>query len=148
MHITSYDSLEAMVADMQENERRANDTVLPWQTRLKEGDKFVVFEPDWDLWAFCEVRADSGRVTDHSRGYRFCDNYSVMCPEGDMADCHVLKALVVLDDEKWQAAKAHGWNLDSMLGSEDDAAVDTARHLVAVLVALNGAHPYLRGRAI
>jgi hypothetical protein len=148
MEITTYNSLEEMQADMRENEQRANAAVLPWQTKIKVGDRFVVYEPDWELWAFCQVRADSEGVTDHERGYRFCDNFSVMCPEGEASDCHVLKALLPIDEDQWEEAAKKGWSVEAMLESTDDLAFRTALRLITVLKVVGPIHPYLAGKAL
>ena len=113
--------------------------IEPWQAALGAGDDFAVYEPSWDLWVFCSVMkeeelwpADSagdylpGEMEREKesmravweRGFRPCQNYSVMSPEGEQSDCHVLKALLKLEPAEMEAMRGINWDVKGWLGGE------------------------------
>lgn len=47
----------------------------------------------------------------HSRGFRYSECYSTMCPEGELKDTHVNEILLTITREEFEAARTNGWEL-------------------------------------
>jgi hypothetical protein len=139
MHVESFDSLEEMMAADNQRQLDLLPLIEPWQKELNFGDTFAVYEPSWDLWVFCRVMPveeiwDPKYAADYlpgemeqekqvmlatwERGFRPCQNFSEISPEGEIQDCHVFKALLKLEPEEFECMKAINWNVKGCLEGE------------------------------
>ena len=136
MHIEMFDSFDEMMEVENRRQLELLELIEPWQKELTWGDTFAVFEPSADLWVFCRVRPQDeiwppDEVKDYEpeeleeekrsteaaweRGFRPCENFSAWEPQGEIGDCHVLKALLKLTPEEFECMKDIRWALDSAL---------------------------------
>ena len=143
MHVESYDSFEEMMEAENRRQLELLPLIEPWQKELTWGDTFAVYEPSADLWVFCRVRteeelwpasalaeygaqelAEEKEMTQATweRGFRPCENYSAWEPEGELADCHVLKALLKLTKEEFEAMRGIRWGVERFIEGEVDIA--------------------------
>lgn len=147
MHVESFDSWEeAMEADNQ-RQLDLLPLIEPWQKDLSWGDLFAVYEPSEDLWVFCRVTPEeeiwpakelediknlsekaelvAERASErHSvmaaweRGFRPCQNFSAWEVQGELSDCHVLKALLKLTPEEFESMRAINWSVKGFIEGE------------------------------
>jgi hypothetical protein len=136
MHFEAGDSWEELMEADNQRQLAWLDKIEPWQKDLTWGDTFAVYEPSEQLWAFCRVTPEDeiwppdeiknyvpGELAEEKasvaaaweRGFRPCQNFSVYEPTGELADCHVVKALVKLNAEEFECMKAIGWAVDGAI---------------------------------
>lgn len=134
MLFKTYESWEEMQADMQDNQKAADQMVKPHQAALKSGDFFVRLLLGIELIVYGEVldptkpaHADhvySAEELDeivqeaeiykqpHMRNYRWSRCYSVDCPEGELGDTHVCTVHCALTKEQFDLAQELRWPKD------------------------------------
>jgi len=122
---------------MMDAERRARETadarVRPWQVAARSGD-ILVSLPYEDLPVFHEILDNEKLVKEnlwkygdeyeeegiylldtynepHMRYYRFCRNYSVMVPQGELGDFHLSTAIGKVSRDQFNELKANGFRI-------------------------------------
>lgn len=103
----SYDSAEAMWADLDANMKAADANVREWQSKIAVGD-FILTAVEGQP-VFSEVLETYPAEEAHLLNYRFCKAYSIFVPEGELGDIHVSSVLAVVSREQFEHAKAAGW---------------------------------------
>lgn len=116
--------IEAYFAQMRAEEEAANANVHPDQAALTWGDHFVRFYemgPEGILAIFGAIYTASDYERSEgaqglaeaeermARGYRFARCYSVIEPEGELGDTHVVTVWPITP-EQFAQAKAAGWD--------------------------------------
>ncbi len=108
MEFEAFDSFEEMMARLNEQTLRADAQVRPWQARIKTGDYFRR-SSGYGFDIYGEVLPEEQPREPHLRHYRFCNCYSVACPEGEMGDVHVSIIEVLLTKSEFSTAQEQGW---------------------------------------
>ena len=108
MEFEAFDSLEEMMARLNEQMQRADAHVRPWQARIKTGDCFRR-SSGYGFDIYGEVLPEEEPREPRLRHYRFCNCYSVACPEGEMGDVHVSIIEVLLTKSEFSTAQEQGW---------------------------------------
>ena len=70
------------------------------------------------------------------RGFRPCQNFSIYAPDGELSHCHVLKALLKLEPEEFEAMRGINWNLKGLLRGDGSLAPETESLTKAVILKL------------
>ncbi len=108
MEFEAFDSLEEMMARLNEQMQRADAHVRPWQARIKTGDYFRR-SSGYGFDIYGDVLPEEEPREPRLRHYRFCNCYSVACPEGEMGDVHVSIIEVLLTKSEFSTAQEQGW---------------------------------------
>ena len=109
MEIESFDSFEDMMQRMQEQMQAADSRVQPWQTTVKPGDYFRN-SSGYGFNIYGIVREQYSDDKPHLKHYRFCECFSVACPEGELGDVHVSTIEQILEEAEFEAARIRGWS--------------------------------------
>jgi hypothetical protein len=121
MNVTSFATIEEMVAYMDKNNREADDRILPWQREFKAGDCFLrVTDDGWGepLVIFGEIyespyAEDREHLAEpHMANKRLAKCYSVMCEDGESGSIHISTMHLKLTKEEFEEARARGWKPD------------------------------------
>jgi len=119
----SGESLEALFAEMRANEDAANAQVRPEQAALTWGDHFLRLYPMGEQVLAIFGRIPSAEEFERSegsdglarhteimeRGYRFAWCHSIIEPEGEPGDTHVVTVWPITEAQ-FAEAKAVGWD--------------------------------------
>ncbi len=108
MEFEAFDSLEDMMARLNEQIERADAHVQPWQAKIKPGDYFRR-SSGYGFDIYGEVLPEEEPREPRLRHYRFCQCYSVACPEGEMGDVHVSTIETLLTKSEFSTAQEQGW---------------------------------------
>ncbi len=108
MEFEAFDSFEEMMARLNEQILRADAEVENWQARIKPGDYFRR-SSGYGFDIYGEVLQEEEPRELRLRPYRFCNCYSVACPEGEMGDVHVSTIEVLLSKAEFEEAQEQGW---------------------------------------
>ena len=106
MKITFYDSLEEMFEAEEKARIAADGRTRDWQKKLDIGDHFIM-DSGYDFPIFGKVLRKYEE--DILKNYRFCDCYSVACPEGEKGDIHVSSVLGAITEDMFSYYKAKDW---------------------------------------
>ena len=89
-----------------EAERKAREAAdsrtQEWQKQIKVGDCFVS-PTSYGFNIYGVVL--KGYNQEHLRNYRYCNCYSVACPQGERGDVHVSTIGALIDRETFEAVK-------------------------------------------
>lgn len=117
MSVRTFNSTEEMFDSIREGERRADEAVQPWQDAVKIGDYFVRVEELYGdrFVIFGEVidfEYEEDREVyqqEHMKNHRLTKCYSVLCPEGEFGDVHVVSIGAVITKEMFEEARDADW---------------------------------------
>ena len=108
--VTFYDSFD----DMMEAERKAQEEAArrtqDWQKRIRKGDYFVS-NSGYDFPIFGEVLDDYRDKDPAIQYYRFCDCYSIACPEGEKGDIHISTIQFLISQDVFEFYRKKGWQV-------------------------------------
>jgi hypothetical protein len=108
MNIEPFDSFDDMMAYLRKQMDAADSAVQPWQEQIKAGDYFSrASGHGFNIYG--EVLPDEGPRERHVRHYRFCQCYSIACPDGEMGDVHVSTIEQLLSREDFEKARERRW---------------------------------------
>lgn len=137
MTYMEFGSLEEMLAYQAEAEKRANEMVVEEQRAISPGDYWCRPVPEMGLFEFGRVATEAEVLGLYSedeeespeeywarlqgenreRGYRFSKAYSLLAPEGEWGDTHVLNMWPISEEDFHKAASAN-WDVVRGLGQE------------------------------
>lgn len=127
--IMSFSSAEAMFNYMDEEERKANEAILPKQREVTWGTYFWRYVEYVPCHVFAHVfsieeiyllerehgadvnEAETtlrGKKQSHDRGYRYGMHYSTVEPDGELGDTHVTNVWPITKED-FEYARTHGW---------------------------------------
>lgn len=161
--VKSYESPEAMFADLARAREAADARVLPMQEDIKIGDCFIRYAPEADLVIYGEVidplafyegkdlDADDGelraekayeeklRAEPHMKNFRFSKCYSVACEDGELGDVHV-STMLPIPRKYFEAAQRLTWPMRRVPvlrtdATEDERIVDSMLDLLFQAIA-------------
>ena len=115
MKFTSYNSIDEMFKDLEENMKAADARVQPWQSDLKPGD-FYMENSRYGFQIFGKILKPEGEGSEiynkpHMKNYRLVQAYSVVCPEGEMGDVHVSSVTRKIAEWEFEIAKDLKWDI-------------------------------------
>ena len=134
VEVTFYSSFEEMM-EAEENARRIADSLVrPWQEKCRAGD-ILVSDPGYGFPVFHEILDNEKIVGEnlkkygddyedegvhildlyrepYMRNYRFCRNYSVVVPEGELGDIHLSIALAKVYRDAFEKLRDNGFRMD------------------------------------
>ena len=108
MVVYSFDNLDDLFDEMEEQGRAADTRVKDWQAKIKAGDYFVR-RSGLGFSIYGEILEEEERREKGLEHYRLCRGYSVACRDGEMGDIHVSQIDALLSKEEFQEAKRRGW---------------------------------------
>lgn len=122
-----FESVEAMLAEIETQRRAADARIQPWQQALKAGDFVLRFEPSEHLFIWGVLRdpveddracgADDDELAyvrdlyaaPHMKGFRAGRHFSPIVPDGELGDIHVCTVVCKITQAQFDAARAAGW---------------------------------------
>lgn len=113
MEFQSFDSYEAMMEAINRAREAADKNVQVWQAQIKAGDHFIQGTP-YGFLIFGEAlnTDDEFYKTPEGRNYRFCQCFSVACPDGEYGDIHTSVVSLVISEAVFNRFKDKGWNVE------------------------------------
>lgn len=102
--LKSYDSYEAMQADLAAAMKAADAVVHPKQAALKVGDFYLSYQADTFIFGEVLETYKEKRL----QHYRYARAHSVICPDGELGDVHVCVTLPITS-EQFRMAEKLGW---------------------------------------
>ena len=123
--ITSYDTMEEMMADMAQASDKADQAVRPSQAAIVAGDYVLRYDADSELVIYSKILpSDQGSDEEeteylkgiyaqpHMKHYRFGKHYSACCPEGELGDVHVATLAVKISESVFLGFKTREFPSD------------------------------------
>jgi len=123
MNYKTFDNLEEMFDEIQENQKRADEMVHAWQRKIKEGDYFFR-----DYISGSERLAIFGKVVSspypedremyeqpHLKNHRMTRCYSVACPAGEFGDVHIASITSTITEEMFEEARDNDWSMGTIV---------------------------------
>ena len=134
IRVTSYNSVEEMLADQAEREASANAAVMDRQREIVwgsyairfyesgENETLLIFADLYDLETLVAAEESAGTDAEelemfrartemlYQRGYRSGDYYSVIEPTGEFGDAHIATMWPISQDD-FERARELGWHL-------------------------------------
>jgi hypothetical protein len=120
--ITTYDTMEEMLADMAQASDKADQAVHPAQAAIVAGDHVLRYDADTELVIYTQILpSDQGSDEEeteylkgvysqpHMKHYRFGKHYSAACPEGEYGDVHVSTVQVIISAEAFACFEQQDW---------------------------------------
>ena len=107
IHIEFFDSFEDMMKAEERARNAADARTQDWQKEIKVGDYFVT-DSGYGFPIFGVVL--EGYKKHHLKNYRFCECYSIGCPEGEKGDVHVSTMLAKITKEAFEVYHEKGWS--------------------------------------
>ena len=102
MHIQFFDSFEEMMEAEKQAKEAADSRTLDWQKQLKPGDCFVK-PTEYGFNVYGVVLREYKE--DYLQNYRYCNCYSIACPDGERGDVHLSTVGAVLSREEFEEVK-------------------------------------------
>jgi hypothetical protein len=102
MEITSHDSFESMMEEIETARVAADARVKDWQKELKAGDYCVQWYVQYGFPIFHKIL--ESHYTGDLENYRFCFSFSEACPEGERGDMHICVVQAKITKEVFDAA--------------------------------------------
>jgi hypothetical protein len=102
MHIEFFDNFEEMMKAEQKAREAADSRTFDWQKDIKPGDCFISPTPyGFNIYG---VVLKSYKQ-EHLQNYRYCNCYSIACPNGERGDVHVSTIGAVLSRDEFEVIK-------------------------------------------
>ena len=108
MVVHSFDNLDDLFEEMEEQGRAADERVKDWQKQIKAGDYFVR-RSGLGFNIYGEILQEDEPRSRGLEHYRLCRGYSVACRDGEMGDIHVSQIDALLTEEEFKEAKRREW---------------------------------------
>jgi hypothetical protein len=134
VEVTFHDSFDDMMGEIARARDSADARVQPWQEKHRAGDilvsdpgyGFAIFHEVLDneklvkdnLWKYGDDYEDEGIYTldiytePHMKYFRFCNNFSVACPYGELGDFHISETIGKISREDFEYLKGNGFQID------------------------------------
>jgi hypothetical protein len=135
MNVREFDSFEELMEAVQKDMKAANEAVSPEQENMQEGDHFIRLDHPFPIFGkiinpfqFYDDLRKSGKMDEEMemeekferenrsrpdlKHVRFSMCYSVMCPEGEMGDTHIVNMHIKITEEQFNKAKEANWTID------------------------------------
>jgi len=112
MEIKSFDSMEEMFEELDNQRKAADDRVEPWQRKLRPGDYAVRWFEGITIYSEILRPSSEDRALykqPHMKHFRLTRSYSVVCPEGEIGDVHVSTFHHLCDAKQWERAVEKGF---------------------------------------
>jgi hypothetical protein len=106
--ITFYGSSEEMMEAERRAQKEAARRTADWQKQIVKNDLFVSISP-YGFPIFGEVLDDYRNESPEMQYYRFCDCYSIACPEGEKGDVHICTIDALITRNVFDAVRKKGW---------------------------------------
>lgn len=131
MDFRSYETHEAMLEDLAKAREEADARTKDWQRALKPGDFFLRIVREENILIYSEVldpvassKAAGGPESEqvylgkqyahpNMACFRFCNAFSIYCPEGELGDVHLSTAYVKLSKGVFETLRAAEWPADA-----------------------------------
>ena len=102
MRIQFFDNYEAMMEAEKQAREAADSRTQDWQKQLEPGDCFIS-PTSYGLNIYGVVLKSYKQ--EHLRNYRFCNCYSIACPNGERGDVHLSTIGAALSREEFEVIK-------------------------------------------
>jgi hypothetical protein len=103
---TSFGSFEEMLAFVQQARANADSRVEDWQRQLQAGEYFVSYSPEAELLIYSQIVAPDPEEPELLENYRLVRGYSVIVPQGELGEAHVVSAFGRLTQAQFEKARA------------------------------------------
>lgn len=127
-----FNSFEEMMEHIRKNEEEVAKLVTEGQKQMKPGDMFLRYDPDMEVVIYGEILDPGVPAAPYDKGlseddleeirqdgerykapgmalHRFCRCYSVLCPEGELGDVHVVTMEVKVSKNAFEALRQNEW---------------------------------------
>jgi hypothetical protein len=108
MGIRFYKSFEEMIEAERSARKAAAVRTADWQRRIGKGHMFASISP-YGFPIFGEVLDDYRNESPEMQYYRFCDCYSIACPEGERGDVHISTIDALVTKNAVNTFRKMGW---------------------------------------
>lgn len=106
---TSFGSFEEMLAFVDEARARADSQVQAWQRLLEVGDYFVSYSAEAEVVIYSQIVAPEPGEPELLENYRLVRGYSVIVPEGELGEAHIVSASGRLTQAQFEKVRALEW---------------------------------------
>ena len=134
MEIKTYNSFDEMMEAERKAREAADARVQPWQLKSKAGE-ILVSDPGYGFAIFHEILDNEKLVSEGFKkygddfeeegistldtycfspkpcNYRFCNNYSVVCPYGELGDMHLSIAVGKITKKDFDELKENDFEI-------------------------------------
>lgn len=110
MEFQGFDSWEEMQDAINKAREQADTRVRPWQAAIRPGNYFVQgTEYGFCIFGVVLESDDEFLQSEQGRHFRFCNCFSVACPDGEAGDVHVSVIGKVITEEVFNRYRDKGW---------------------------------------
>ena len=106
---TSFGSFEEMLAFVEEARVSADSQVQEWQRQLQPGNYFMSYSPEIELVIYNKIVAPDPDEPELLENYRLVRGYSVIVPQGELGEAHIVSAFGRLNEQQFERARTLDW---------------------------------------
>jgi hypothetical protein len=106
---TGFGSFEEMLAFVQQARANADSRVEDWQRQLQADEYFVSYSPEAELLVYSQIVAPDPDEPELLENYRLVRGYSVIVPQGELGEAHIVSAFGRLTQAQFEKARTLGW---------------------------------------